>query len=44
VIKKVTEVDYILSTLGRRKTERLCHVNMLKEYHIKRPEDVKREW
>ena len=33
VIKKVDEVNYILNTLGHRKTQRLCHVNMLKKYH-----------
>jgi len=31
---------YILSTPGCRKSERLCHVNMLKEYH-QRPEKMK---
>ena len=33
VIKKVDEVNYIFNTPGRRKTQRLCHVNMLKQYH-----------
>jgi len=33
VIKKVDEVNYILNTPGCRKTQRLCHVNMLKQYH-----------
>ena len=39
VIKKVDEVNYILNTPGRRKTQRLCHVNMLKQYH-QRPEET----
>ena len=39
VIKKVDEVNYILSTPGHRKTERLCHINMLKEYH-QHPEET----
>jgi len=38
VIKKVDEVNYILNTPGCRKTQKLCHVNMLKEYH-QRPEN-----
>ena len=31
--KKVSETDYIVQTPGRRKQKRLCHLNMLKEYH-----------
>ena len=26
-------VDYVISTLGRRKTKCVCHVNLLKKYH-----------
>ena len=32
VIKKVSEVNYIVSTPGRRKSQQLCHINMLKKY------------
>ena len=35
VEKKTTEVDYIINTPGRRKSKRLCHVNMLKPYYSK---------
>ena len=30
--RKVNEVDYIIDTPGRRKQQRLCHINMLKLY------------
>ena len=33
VLEKLNEVDYIISTPGRRKSKRLCHINMLKLYH-----------
>ena len=33
VLKKINDVDYIVSTLGRQKSKRLCHINMLKPYH-----------
>ena len=32
VTKKVGDVNYIIHTPDRRRTERLCHVNMLKQY------------
>lgn len=35
VMKKVNELNYIISTPDRRKKRQLCHVNMLKEYHEK---------
>ena len=35
VTKKVNDVDYVISTPDRRKTLRLCHVNMLKPYKEK---------
>ena len=31
--KKTSDVDYVINTPGRRKSTRLCHVNMLKPYH-----------
>ena len=31
--KKVNDTDYIVLTPDRRKTKRLCHINMLKEYY-----------
>ena len=32
IVKKVSDVDYIVDTPDRRKSQRLCHVNMLKKY------------
>jgi len=31
-------VDYIISTPERRKTKRVCHVNLLKPYHEREPQ------
>ena len=33
IIRKVNDVDYVINTPDRRKSQRLCHINMLKEYH-----------
>lgn len=33
VIWKVSQADYILNTCDRRKSQQLCHINMLKPYH-----------
>ena len=33
ITKKVSKVDYIIDTPDRRKSQRLCHINMLKAYH-----------
>ena len=30
--KKTSDLNYIISTSGRRKNKQMCHVNMLKEY------------
>ena len=35
VERKINDVDYIVSTPDRRKQRQLCHINMLKEYHVK---------
>ena len=32
VEKKVNDLNYVVSTPDRRKTKRLCHINMLKQY------------
>ena len=32
VEKRVSDVDYVIKTPGRRKDNRLCHINMLKAY------------
>jgi hypothetical protein len=29
---KLSDVNYVVKTLGRRKEKRVCHINMLKEY------------
>ena len=31
-------MDYVISTPDRRKTKRVCHVNLLKSYHEREPE------
>ena len=33
ITKQVNKVNYITHTPDRRKSQRLCHVNMLKKYH-----------
>ena len=33
VIKKLSDVNYVISTPDRRKNSRVCHVNMLKLFH-----------
>ena len=30
--KKLSDVNYIVNTPGRRKQKQLCHINMLKKY------------
>ena len=35
--RKVNDVDYVIKTPGRRKTNRLFHVNMLEAYHEREP-------
>ncbi|PIK59953.1 hypothetical protein BSL78_03108 [Apostichopus japonicus] len=35
VAKKISDVNYIIDTPGRRKSNRLCHINMLKSYHMR---------
>ena len=30
--KKLSDVNYIVNTPGRRKQKHLCHINMLKKY------------
>ena len=37
ILKKVNDVDYVINMPDRRKTRRLCHVNMLKPYWEKAP-------
>ena len=32
VEKKASDLNYIITTPGRRKEKQLCHINMLKEY------------
>ena len=33
VVKRVGDIDYVISTADRRKATQLCHINMLKPYH-----------
>jgi len=37
VEQQLGPVDYVISTPGRRKTKRVCHVNLLKPYHEREP-------
>jgi len=33
VIRKVSDVNYVVKTPDRRKPTQLCHINMIKSYH-----------
>ncbi len=35
VRSKVSDVNYVIDTPGRRKKTQLCHINMLKPYHVR---------
>lgn len=35
VQKKLSETDYVIETPDRKRKSRVCHVNMLKTYHVK---------
>jgi len=37
VEQQLGPVDYVISTPDRRKTKRVCHVNLLKPYHDREP-------
>ena len=37
VVQQLGPVDYVISTPDRRKTKRVCHVNLLKPYHEREP-------
>ena len=37
ITRKVSDVDYMIATPGRRKSLRLCYINMLKEYQERDP-------
>ena len=39
IAKKVSDVDYVVNTPEQCKAQRLCYINMLKEY-IQRPREV----
>ena len=38
--RKVNDLDYLISTPDRRKQKRVCHINMLKQYHERNEETV----
>ena len=41
VVKKISDTNYLVRTLGRHKETQVCHFNMLKAYHEKpKPELV----
>lgn len=33
VVKKLSDVNYVISTPDKRRKEKLCHINLLKKYH-----------
>jgi hypothetical protein len=35
VLKKLNSVDYLIHTPDRKKSKRVCHVNMIKPYHVR---------
>lgn len=35
VIEKISDVNYLIVTPGRKKSRQLCHVNLLKSYYIR---------
>ena len=35
VEQKINRADYLVKTPGRRKEKRMCHINMLKPYHVR---------
>ena len=37
VEQQLGPVDYVIATPERRKTKRVCHVNLLKPYHDREP-------
>ncbi len=39
VERKVSDTNYVIKTPDRRRTSRLCHVNMLKAYHVRNSSD-----
>jgi len=40
VEQRLDPVDYVIATPDRRKTKRVCHVNLLKKYHERDPKFV----
>jgi len=38
VEQQLGPVDYVISTPDRRRTKRVCHVNLLKPYHVRDPQ------
>lgn len=37
VLRRVSDLNYVIETPGRRKSSQLCHVNLLKAYHSRDP-------
>ena len=35
VLEQLGPVDYVISTPDRRKVKRVCHINLLKQYHVR---------
>jgi hypothetical protein len=37
IMRRLNDVNYVVSTPDRRKSRRVCHINMLKPYHEREP-------
>lgn len=35
MLRKLSDTDYVICTPDRRKKSRVCHINMLKAYHVR---------
>jgi len=35
VLEQLGPVDYVIATPDRRKVKRVCHINLLKQYHVR---------
>ena len=41
IVKKMSDLNYVLQTPDRRKQKQLCHINMLKPYYSRKGDNVK---
>ncbi len=43
MVRKLSDTDYVVSTLKRRQKTCVCHVNMLKAYHDRGKDDCDKQ-